>query len=217
MISNVTTRPKSGVDRRFKYFLSGSLFIHGVFLFFVVFSRIISPNVQVSSITINLTMSGGGGAPVKQAEKKKTPVVIPKQENKMVLPDKNARQKQAAEQITGQTTASTVTGQSGTGNGFGTGQGAVSSNELDNQPSLIKFKNPVYPVEARKRGLEGVVLLKALVAPDGRIKDVKILKSIPIFDEYAVDAVKQWRFTPITSRGNPVYVWMMIPIRFQLK
>ncbi len=219
-------RPKSIIDNRFKYFFAGSFFIHALFILYIFIYQIISPHVDISTITINLGMSGGGDAPVKQAEKKKVRQVIRKQEEKMVLPSKHAvqKQEQAAEQITQQTAAGTATaaatgqaGAGGTGTGYGTGQGVVSSNELDSQPSLIKFKDPVYPVEARKNSLEGVVLLKALIAPDGRIKEVKVLKSIPVFDEYAVDAVKQWRFTAITSRGNPVYVWMIIPIRFQLK
>jgi TonB family protein len=216
-------RPKSVIDKRFKYFFAGSFFIHALFILSVFIYQIIVPHMEISTITLNLGMSGGNGAPVKQAEKKKARQVVHKQEEKMVLPSKQAVRKQAAEEITRQTvtaaaTAAAVqTGAGGTGTGYGEGQGVVSSNELDSQPSLVKFKDPVYPVEARKQGIEGVVLLKALIAPDGRIKDVKVLKSIPVFDEYAVDAVKQWRFTGITSHGNPVYVWMIIPIRFKLK
>jgi protein TonB len=218
-------RPKGSVDRRFKYFLAGSLLAHAIFLFSVFFYRMIAPNAQISAITINLNMSGGNGVPVQQAEKKKAPQIIRRHKEKMSIPDKHASKEQAAEQITQQTeggTTTAATGQSGTGStgtgtGYGEGQGVVSSNQLDSQPSLVTFKNPVYPVEARKQGIEGVVLLKALIAPDGKIKEIKILKSIPIFDKSAVDAVEHWRFTGITSHGNPVYVWMIIPIRFQLK
>ncbi len=217
------SRPKGSVDTRFKYFLSGSLLAHAIFLFLVFFYQMIAPNSQISAITINLNMSGGNGLPVQQAEKKKAPQIIRRHEEKMSIPDKHAAQEQAAEQITQQTaggTTTAATGQSGTGGtgtGNGEGQGVVSSNQLDNQPSLVTFKNPVYPVEARKQGIEGVVLLKALIAPDGKIKEIKILKSVPMFDKSAVDAVEHWRFTGITSHGNPVYVWMIIPIRFQLK
>jgi protein TonB len=223
-------RPKNGIDKRFKYFLAGSLLAHAIFLFFVIFYRILIPQVQISTITVNLNMPGGNGLPVQRAKNVKTPRIIQRYKEKMTIPEKRTVRKQAAEQITQQTTgiaatatageAGTVeagTGGSGTGTGYGEGHGVVSSNQLDSQPTLIEFRNPVYPVEARKQGIEGVVLLKALIEPNGKIKEVKVLKSIPIFDKSAVDAVEHWRFTALTSHGNPVYVWMIIPIRFQLK
>ncbi len=217
-------RPQSIIDKRFKYFLGGSLLAHVIFLFFVIFYRIFIPNVQISTITLNLGMPGGNGLPVRKVKTVKAPRVIPRQE-KMTIPEKNARLKQAAEQVTQQTAAAagqtgtteTGSGGTGTGTGLGGGQGVVSSNQLDSQPTLVTFRDPVYPVDARKQGREGVVVLKALIAPDGKIKKIKIVKSIPVFDKSAVDAVEHWRFSALTSHGRPVYVWMIIPIRFQLK
>ena len=217
----IQQRPQSIIDKKFKYFLGGSLLAHALFLFFVIFYRIFIPNVQISTITLNLGMPGGNGLPVAKEKTVKPRRVMPRHEEKMTIPEKNALQKQAAEQITQQTAASagqTGSTQTGTGGtGMGGGQGVVSSNQLDSQPSLVTFRDPVYPVDARKQGKEGVVVLKVLIAPDGKIEKIKIVKSIPVFDSSAVDAVEHWRFTALTSHGNPVYVWMIIPIRFQLK
>ncbi|MCL5879065.1 MAG: energy transducer TonB [Deltaproteobacteria bacterium] len=218
-------RPQSIIDKKFKYFLGGSLLAHAIFLFFVIFYRIFIPNVQISTITLNLGMPGGNGLPVQKVKTVKAPRVIPRHEEKMTIPEKNARLKQAAEQITQQTaamagqTGTTETGAGGTGKGtgLGGGQGVVSSNQLDSQPSLVTFRDPVYPVDARKQGREGIVVLKALISPDGKIKEIKIVKPDPVFDKSAVDAVEHWRFSALTSHGRPVYVWMIIPIRFQLK
>lgn len=222
--------PKGIIDKRFKYFLAGSLLAHAIFLFFVIFYRILIPQVQISTITVNLNMQGGNGLPVRQAKKVKAHRIIQRYKEKMTIPEKRTVRKQAAEQITQQTIGRVVTatageagiveagtGGSGTGTGYGEGHGVVSSNQLDNQPTLIEFRNPVYPIEARKQGIEGVVVLKAFIEPNGKIKEVKILKSIPVFDKSAVGAVEHWRFTALTSHGKPVYIWMIIPIRFQLK
>ncbi len=212
-------RPGGGIDKRFKYFLTVSFLIHALFLSYIFVYQRLGPQAPVSIITINLGMPGGG---TKNETVKRAPLIVHKEESKMVIPEKTIEQKKPAEKqeqassATATTQESSVSG-GGSGGGHGTGEGAVQSNELDNQPSLVNFSNPVYPVEARKEGIEGVVLLKALIAPDGRIKDVKVLKSISVLDSSAVNAVKQWRFTAITSHGKPVYVWMIIPIRFQLK
>ena len=217
----IQQRPQSIIDKKFKYFLGGSLLAHAIFLFFVIFYRIFIPNVQISTITLNLGMPGGNGLPVRKEKTVKAPRVIPRHREKMTIPEKNALQKQSAQQITQQTatnagpTGTTETGTGGTG--MGGGQGVVSSNQLDSQPSLVTFRDPVYPVDARKQGREGVVVLKALISPDGKIKEIKIVKPDPVFDKSAVDAVEHWRFTALTSHGRPVYVWMIIPIRFQLK
>ena len=216
-------RPGSVLYKKFGYFLAGSLLAHAVFVSSIFLYPIIRPNEMISSIVINLNMPGGRAAPARQAgQERPHVVVVHRREGRMILPEGHAVRKQASERATTQTTGNVLTavateGPGGHGPGMGAGQGIVSSNELDSQPALVEFKNPVYPIEARRKGTEGVVVLKALIGPDGRVKEVKLLRPVPIFDESAVDAVRQWRFTPITSHGNPVYVWMIIPIRFTLR
>jgi len=63
-------------------------------------------------------------------------------------------------------------------------------------------------------GLEGTVLMQALVLEDGSIGDVKVMKSIPGLDEPAVAALRQWRFKPARTAGKPVAVWVSVPMKF---
>ncbi len=224
----ISPRPQGSIDKNFAYFLAGSLGAHLLILLGVFFFQIFVPRVTTSTITINLGVSGGNGLPAPKAPRAPVTPPVVRRKPVMTIPQKRTAEKHAAEQFTGQTTGAEITGTAGTtgvseggtggeGTGAGGGQGVVSSNQLDSQPSLVEFSNPVYPVEARRQGKEGVVVLKALIAPDGKVQQVHVVKSIPIFDRSAVDAVEHWRFTAITSHGKPVYVWMIIPIRFQLR
>ena len=63
-------------------------------------------------------------------------------------------------------------------------------------------------------GVEGTVLVQALVLEDGSVGDAKVVKSVPGLDEAAVAAVRQWRFKPAMAKGRPVSVWVAVPIKF---
>lgn len=64
-------------------------------------------------------------------------------------------------------------------------------------PGLIKRVEPLYPPPARTARLEGTVVLDAVILQDGSVSDVTVVKSAnPMFDRAAMDALKQWRFTP---------------------
>jgi protein TonB len=78
---------------------------------------------------------------------------------------------------------------------------------------------PVYPPAARARNLEGRVVLRAVVDRDGRVEQaITIVESIPLLDPAAIDALRQWRFTPGQDRdGHTVRVLIDLPIRFQLR
>ena len=76
---------------------------------------------------------------------------------------------------------------------------------------------PVYPAIARAAHLEGVVILEAVIREDGRVRDVRVLRSIPLLDAAAVEAVRQWRFTPTLLNGEPVPVVMTITVAFRLR
>ena len=77
--------------------------------------------------------------------------------------------------------------------------------------------NPVYPVDAREAGLDGVVSVASLVCEHGRAVEARVIESIPMLDRAALDAVRQWEFRPPLVHGKPVAVWMTIPIRFSLQ
>jgi len=87
---------------------------------------------------------------------------------------------------------------------------------VEELPEAIEKVPPDYPQLARKKNIEGTVVVQALVGKDGRVKDAKVVQSIPELDDYAVVAVKQWRFIPAKSKGQPVAVWVAIPVMFTL-
>jgi protein TonB len=85
-------------------------------------------------------------------------------------------------------------------------------------PRYLENAPPDYPAMARLQGYEGVVWLSVQVLPEGRVGDLRIKKSsgFDILDRAAARAVKTWRFEPATSMGNPVPMWVDLPIRFVL-
>jgi len=78
---------------------------------------------------------------------------------------------------------------------------------------------PKYPRQARRRGLEGLILLEALVDISGRVADLKLSSSCghSILDRAALKAVRSWCFTPGTIGGNLQEMWVKVPVRFQLR
>ena len=82
-------------------------------------------------------------------------------------------------------------------------------------PDPIHKVKPVYPGRALAAGLEGKVVVHALVDRKGRVIETRVMQSDPTFDAAAVKAVRQWRFKPARSNGQPVAVWVAVPIRFE--
>jgi protein TonB len=76
---------------------------------------------------------------------------------------------------------------------------------------------PLYPVVARQTHIEGVVILEAVLDDQGRVESVRVLRSIPMLDQAAVDAVRQWRFTPALLNGQAVPVVMTVTVNFTLQ
>lgn len=83
-------------------------------------------------------------------------------------------------------------------------------------PQKIHHVAPVYPDLARSARVSGVVILEALLAEDGSVRDVKVLRSVPLLDGAAREAVRQWRFTPTLLNGVPVPVLMTVTVAFTL-
>jgi TonB family protein len=82
------------------------------------------------------------------------------------------------------------------------------------EPRKIRHVPPVYPPEALAANVQGVVILEAVIATDGSVTDLKLLRSIPLLDQAAVDAVRQWLFTPTMLNGKPVEVAVTITVNF---
>lgn len=77
---------------------------------------------------------------------------------------------------------------------------------------------PIYPAAMRAAGLEGVVPIEAIIGRDGTVASVRVLSAQvhPDFAIAAVDAVRQWRFTPTLLNGVPVDVVMTVSVSFDL-
>lgn len=88
---------------------------------------------------------------------------------------------------------------------------------VEELPEVLQKVAPKYPEEARRAGVEGTVVVQALIGRNGRVKDTRIVNSIPLLDDAAVTAVRQWEFDPAKSKGKPVAVWVAVPVKFSLK
>jgi protein TonB len=88
---------------------------------------------------------------------------------------------------------------------------------VEELPEAITKAQPVYPDLAREAGVDGTVMVQALVGKDGKVKDTKVVKSIPMLDQSAEAAVKQWVFKPALSNNKPVAVWVAVPVTFRLR
>jgi len=85
------------------------------------------------------------------------------------------------------------------------------------KPKLIKFVPPDYPEMARASQLEGTVVVKVQVGPDGNVIQAQVLQSVhPMLDAAAVDAARRCKFIPGKQRDIPVKAWMAIPYVFAL-
>lgn len=84
-------------------------------------------------------------------------------------------------------------------------------------PVKIYAPQPLYTEEARRAGIQGVVILEAVVDAQGQVQNVKVLKGLPMgLDQSAVDAVMSWRYDPATQNGQPVPVYFTFTISFSL-
>jgi len=76
---------------------------------------------------------------------------------------------------------------------------------------------PVYPAIARTARVQGVVILEAVLDASGRVDDVHVLRSIPLLDQAAIDAVRQWRYTPTLLNGRAIPIVLTVTVSFTLQ
>lgn len=85
------------------------------------------------------------------------------------------------------------------------------------EPRKLKDVPPVYPPLAVDARVKGTVILEAVLQPDGRVGNVRVLRSIPLLDDAAATAVRQWVYTPTYLDGVPVPVIMTVTVTFNLR
>lgn len=76
---------------------------------------------------------------------------------------------------------------------------------------------PEYPEAARTTGQEARVVLKVVVEKDGSVGRITVLKGEEPFSAAAIAAVKTWRFTPAQLDGQPIAVFLTVPVKFSLR
>lgn len=215
--------------------------VHALLLGALMFTRLAAPLpvppplVEVEFVEI-AGAKGGGGSP-SQAAPLATSAATAKASQAVALADPAARQASAPTQPqTPTATAPSIAsisnsmasgggsgggggGGQGTGSGqsvgSGTGQGGVA---VDRMPVAVRKIKPVYPMDARRRGLSGQVTLRLYVDAEGDVREVQVQAAEPagVFEEKAVEAARKWKFDPAMFKGAPVGVWMTLPVRFAL-
>jgi periplasmic protein TonB len=106
----------------------------------------------------------------------------------------------------------------GPGEGGGTGGGPFRPGSGISPPRLLHEVKPDYTEEARQKGLEGEVVMEIVVRQNGSVGDVKVLHGMGLgLDQRAIEAVRQWRFTPANRFGQPVDVIVEVSVEFRLR
>jgi protein TonB len=89
---------------------------------------------------------------------------------------------------------------------------------IDKMPEPTFNPPPQYPEEARIKGIENMVWVKAWVTQKGNIRQTKILQSSDVlFNKIALRCVLAWKFKPALKDNRPVDVWVSIPLKFSLR
>lgn len=106
----------------------------------------------------------------------------------------------------------------GEGSGGGTGGGPYRPGSGVDPPRLLKEVRAQYSDQARRANLEGEVELEIVIRRDGTVGDVKILRGLGLgLNDQAVQAVRQWRFSPARLKGTPVDVIVEVSVEFRLR
>jgi TonB family protein len=106
----------------------------------------------------------------------------------------------------------------GPGTGGGTGGGPFQPGNGIDPPTLLKEVKPAYTDEARRRSIEGSVVLEIVVRADGSVGNVRVVHTLAGgLDQRAVDAVRQWRFSPARHHGSAVDVLVEVSVGFSLR
>lgn len=76
---------------------------------------------------------------------------------------------------------------------------------------------PVYPSVAKMVKVQGVVIIEAIIGVEGNVENARVIRSIPLLDEAALDAVRSWAYTPTLLNGRPTPAIMTVTVQFKLQ
>ncbi len=96
------------------------------------------------------------------------------------------------------------------------GDVVMTEDSVDSPPRPLETVAPRWPARAKSRGVSGKVLLRVLVSAAGRALEVRVESAEPagVFEDAAIDAVRQWTFEPARYHGAAVKTWARLPVRF---
>lgn len=83
-------------------------------------------------------------------------------------------------------------------------------------PVLVRRVEPMYPDFAARARVEGTVILEAIIDEQGAVQSLTVLRSVPLLDKAATDAVTQWRYSPVTLNGAPVRAILTVTVSFTM-
>jgi len=82
-------------------------------------------------------------------------------------------------------------------------------------PRKIRHVPPIYPAGAQAASATGDVVIQAVIAKNGSVKDARVIQSVPLLDAAALGSVRQWLFTPTLLNNVPVEVLIAVTVRFE--
>lgn len=83
-------------------------------------------------------------------------------------------------------------------------------------PRRTTYLAPVYPEVALKARVQGMVILEAVIDSEGNVTNVRVLRSVPLLDRAAIEAVREWKYEPTLLNGVPVPIIMTLTVHFSL-
>jgi protein TonB len=91
---------------------------------------------------------------------------------------------------------------------------AARASAVVEEPVKIKDVEPIYPAIAREAGVEGTVTIQATIDKDGNVSAYNVLRSVPLLNQAALDAVKEWQYRPQMVNGKPVQSVVTVNVNF---
>jgi len=88
---------------------------------------------------------------------------------------------------------------------------------VEEVPAALERVPPQYPEAARRMNVSGTVFVQALVGTDGAVHDAIVAEGPGELRDASLEAVWQWHFRPAMARGQPVSVWVLLPVKFTLR
>jgi protein TonB len=92
----------------------------------------------------------------------------------------------------------------------------VFQNEANVRRRRVAGHDPAYPAKAERDGVEGVVVAKVVIGPDGRVNDLIFMQTHPVFESTVRDAIAGWKFSPLVVNGQAASVYTVFRFTFKL-